>query len=160
MRSTLIAICFRQSSLCRKSGLTNWSAWSSSIRLLAAPRSDPRHIMKTSNFTYYMHDGPAAFSFELAGTLSPDDAVELEQAWRTASSVIGDRILVVDLTFVTQIDEAGRDLLRRWRENGANFVGNSPTSRLLAESIIGAALPTATPAPAPTYEPHFTQLTP
>jgi ABC-type transporter Mla MlaB component len=115
--------------------------------------------MKKSDFTYYMHDGPAAFSFELAGTISPDDAVELEQAWRTASSTIGDRVLVVDLSFVTRIDEAGRDLLRRWHEHGARLVANSPTARLLAESIIGAPLPAAASAPAPTYAPFFTQLT-
>ena len=106
-----------------------------------------------------MHDGPAAFSFELAGTISPDDAVELEQAWRTASSTIGDRVLVVDLSFVTRIDEAGRDLLRRWHEQGARLVANSPTARLLAESIIGTPFPAAASAPAPTYAPFFTQLT-
>ena len=114
--------------------------------------------MKTSNFTYYMHDGPAAFSFELAGALSVDDAAELEQAWRTASSTIGDRILVVDLSFVTRIDEAGRDLVRRWHENGATLVANSPTSRLLFESIIGAPLPAAA-THVPTYAPFFTHLT-
>jgi ABC-type transporter Mla MlaB component len=113
--------------------------------------------MRTSDFTYYMHDGPSAFSFELAGTISPDDAAELEQAWRTASSAIGDRMLVVDLSFVTQIDEAGRDLLRRWHEHGATLVANSPTARLLAESIIGAALPAAA-AHAPTYLPFFRQV--
>ena len=106
-----------------------------------------------------MHDGPAAFSFELAGAFSVGDAVELEQAWRTASSTIGDRILVVDLSFVSQIDEAGRDLLRRWHEQGARLVANSPTARLLSESIIGAPLPAAEPAPAPTYAPFFAQLT-
>ncbi len=115
--------------------------------------------MNTSPFTYYMHDGPAAFSFELAGVLSVDDAAELEQAWLTASSTIGDRILVVDLSFVTRIDEAGRDLLRRWHQHGARLVANSPTAQLLAESIIGAPLPAVASAPAPTYAPFFTQLT-
>src|SRR5258708_33068566 len=105
-----------------------------------------------------MHDGPAAFSFELAGALSADDAAELEQAWRTASAIIGDRALVVDLSFVTRIDDAGRDLLRAWHENGATLVANSPTSLSLAESSIGAPLPAAAAVPPPTYRPFFTHL--
>src|SRR5712691_9756298 len=108
---------------------------------------------------YYMHDGSAAFSFELAGTISDDDAAELEQAWRTASSVIEDRILVVDLSFVTQIDAAGRDLLRHWHENGAKLVANTPTARSLAESILGALIPAVAPAHPPTYQPFFTHIT-
>ena len=115
--------------------------------------------MKNSNFTYYMHDGPTAFSFEMAGALSADDAAELDHAWRTASAIIGDRALVVDLSFVTRIDDAGRNLLRAWHENGATLVANSPTSLSLAESIIGAPLPAAASAPTPTYGPFWTQLT-
>jgi hypothetical protein len=59
-------------------------------------------------FRYYMHDGSAAFSFELSGKLSDEAAGKLETAWRTASSVIGQRNLMVDLTYVTSIDAAGR----------------------------------------------------
>jgi ABC-type transporter Mla MlaB component len=114
--------------------------------------------MKKSNFTYYMHDGPAAFSFELAGALSTEDAAELEQAWRTASSVIGDRTLVVDLSFVTAIDEGGRALLRKWHESGAQLVAKSPEAQSLAESMVGA--PVVGPPPlSRTYEPFFTQFT-
>jgi hypothetical protein len=50
---------------------------------------------------YYMHDGSTAFRFELAGNLNDEGAHKLDQAWRTASSVIGDRRLIVDMTFVT-----------------------------------------------------------
>jgi ABC-type transporter Mla MlaB component len=109
-------------------------------------------------FKYYMHDGPAAFRFELAGILSGDDAAELEQAWRTASSVIEDRILIVDLSFVTRIDEAGRDLLRTWHESGAKLVANSPASRLLYESITGTTLAAPVSFTAVTYEPFFTRI--
>src|SRR5262249_32389212 len=63
---------------------------------------------------YYMHDGASSFRFELAGALTAEDAKSLEQAWITASSVLGDRALVVDLTFVTDLDPAARDLLKRW----------------------------------------------
>jgi hypothetical protein len=116
--------------------------------------------MKNPALDYYMHDGPAAFSFELAGILAADYVARLEQAWRTASSAIGSRSFVVDLTFVTRVDEAGAELLRTWHRNGAKLVANTSGARLLAESIIGAPLPAPARASAPTYEPFFTQHSP
>ena len=101
---------------------------------------------------YYMHDGPAAFRFELAGSLELGDAAKLEQEWRTASSTIGDRKLIVDLTFVTAIDEAGRDLFRGWHAAGAQFAASSPQSRELVEIITGHPF-AQQPSQEPTYEP-------
>lgn len=89
---------------------------------------------------YYMHDGKTAFRFELAGTLNNEGARRLEQSWRTASSVVGDRRLIVDITFVTSVDEQGRELLVRWHGQGAHLVANSRASRFLAESITGGPL--------------------
>src|SRR6266851_6054504 len=97
--------------------------------------------MKASSFSYYMHDGPSAFSIELAGTLAAEGANKLEQDWRSASSAIGKKELVVDFSFVTEIDPGGRQLLLRWFRNGATVVANTPESRALAESIIGHTLP-------------------
>jgi hypothetical protein len=74
---------------------------------------------------HYMHGGPAAFRFELAGDLNAGDAAKLEQEWRSASLTIGNRVLVVDLTFVTGIDEVARTLFRRWYARGAS----SPPAR-------------------------------
>lgn len=96
--------------------------------------------MKNSAFSYYMHDGPAAFSIEVAGTLAAEGAKKLEQDWLSASAVIGKKELVVDLSFVTEIDPVGRQLLLRWRRNGATVVANTPESRTLAESVIGRPL--------------------
>jgi hypothetical protein len=95
--------------------------------------------MKTRNgdFRYYMHDSATAFSFELAGRLSDDGARELEQTWRTAFSVIGDRSLIVDLSYVTGIDLAGQKLLRGWHDRGAQLVAKSPEARALVQSITG-----------------------
>src|ERR1700693_218345 len=93
--------------------------------------------MKNSAFSYYMHDGPAAFSIEVAGTLAAEGAKKLEQDWLSASAVIGEKELGVDLSFVTEIDPVGRQLLLRWRRNGATVVANTPESRTLAESVIG-----------------------
>ena len=101
-----------------------------------------RILHKTPNgdFRYYMHEGKTAFSFELAGRLSDDDARELQQAWRSASSAIGDRPLVVDLSYVTGIDVAGQDLLRGWHDRGAQLVAKSPEARALVQSITGQSL--------------------
>jgi hypothetical protein len=65
----------------------------------------------------YMHGGPAAFRFELAGDFNAADAWSLEQDWREVSSAIGNRLLVVDLGF-TPNDEAARSLFRRWYARG------------------------------------------
>jgi hypothetical protein len=97
--------------------------------------------MKTPAFRYYMHDGPTAFSIELAGALAGEGAKKLEQDWQSASGVIGKKELVVDLSFVTEIDPGGRQLLLRWFRNGATVVANTPQSRALAESAIGRPLP-------------------
>src|SRR5258708_141275 len=96
--------------------------------------------MKAPAFNYYMHDGPTAFSIELSGTLTAEGAKKLEQDWKSASAVIGDKELVVDLSFVTEIDLAGRQLLLRWRRNGATVIANTPESRALVESTIGRPL--------------------
>ncbi len=101
---------------------------------------------------YYMHDGPAAFRFELAGDLASGDAARLEQEWRTASSTIGDRTLIVDLSFVTAIDEAARSLFRRWHAGGAQFAAISPQSRKLVEAITGRPF-LQRESQEPTYEP-------
>jgi hypothetical protein len=97
--------------------------------------------MKSQTLQYYMHDGPSAFRFELAGDLNNEAARDLDQAWRTASSVIGDRALVVDMTFVTNAEKDGRSLLARWHAEGAQLIARSKVSRELAEAIVGEPLP-------------------
>ena len=88
-----------------------------------------------------MHDGPTAFQFELAGDLNREGACRLDQDWRTASSSLGDRRLIVDMTFVTSVDEEARALITRWHREGALLVANSAASQALAESILGEAPP-------------------
>jgi ABC-type transporter Mla MlaB component len=95
--------------------------------------------MKAGDFSYYMHDGTAAFSFELAGRLSDEGARELQQTWQAASSMIGDRSLIVDLSYLTGIDDAGQRLLREWYDRGAQLVAKSPEARALVQSITGQA---------------------
>jgi len=94
-------------------------------------------FVKTQALQYYMHDGPTAFRFELAGHLNREGACRLDQDWRTASSTLGERRLIVDMTFVTSVDEQARALLGRWHRDGARLIANSAASRALAESILG-----------------------
>jgi hypothetical protein len=68
--------------------------------------------------------------------------------------VIGNKQLVIDLSFVTEIDPGGRQLLLRWSRNGASVVANRPEARALAESIIGHALPSSIARTAYTYSPY------
>jgi len=107
--------------------------------------------MKTQALRYYMHDGPAAFRFELAGDLNDEGARRLEQDWRTASSVIGDRLLIVDITFVTSAEKEARILLARWHASGARIIADSHTSRSLAESILGSLFLSLQPAAQPSH---------
>jgi hypothetical protein len=97
--------------------------------------------MNNQALQYYMHDGSSAFRFELAGDLTSEGARRLERDWYTASSVIGHRTLVVDMTFLTSADEEGRALLARWHAGGARLIANSRGSRDLAEAIVGHPLP-------------------
>src|SRR5215831_7771751 len=92
-------------------------------------------------FTYYMHDRPAAFRFKLVGALAGAAAAELEQCWLTALSTMEGRAFVVDVGDLTAVDEAGRELLLRWRRHGAQFLATSERARSLGESILGYSIP-------------------
>jgi ABC-type transporter Mla MlaB component len=82
-----------------------------------------------------MHDESTRFRFDLIGDLSKDTAQDLEQACQTASSVFNGRCLVVDLTRVTSVDHAGRQLLEEWHARGAQLVAASPGSKRRIQSM-------------------------
>jgi hypothetical protein len=108
---------------------------------------------------YYMHDGPSAFRFELAGDLDANDAARLEQDWRTAFSPAGTRTLILDLSFVTGMDETARSLFRRWHAAGAEFAAGSKGSRELVESITERPFTRELPH-SPTFQPRFSIKSP
>jgi hypothetical protein len=97
--------------------------------------------MKTQTLEYYLHDEWDAFRFELAGSLSGEGAQSIYQAWRTALSIVDDRPVIFDITFVVEADERGRALLLLWHQSDARIIAASPKSRALAEPILGEALP-------------------
>jgi ABC-type transporter Mla MlaB component len=94
---------------------------------------------------YYLHDDPDAFRMELEGSLTQPGAESAYYAWHTALSTLSGRPVIVDITFVTRIDDAGREVLLRWQEHGARIVARSPQSRALAAGI--ALEPAPLPAP-------------
>jgi len=100
-----------------------------------------RRSNQSGTWGYRIHDGAAAFRFELAGALSSSDVPELDQCWRTAASSISGKALIVDLNALSGVDEAGCELLHRWREAGAEFVADSQTARAIAESVTGQPVP-------------------
>jgi hypothetical protein len=97
--------------------------------------------MKTQTLGYYLHDEWDAFRLELVGSLSGDGAQSVYQAWRTALSIVGDRPVIFDISFVVEADERGRALRLLWHQNGARIIAASPESRALAEPILCDALP-------------------
>jgi len=84
-----------------------------------------------------MHDGPTSFRFEIEGSLSGSAAMELEQSWLTASSVIGNRPLVIALGHVSRVDPCGQALLLAWHQAGAHFVARSPLTKILVGAVLG-----------------------
>ena len=101
--------------------------------------------MKHPAFDYYIHDGPTAFRLQLSGVMNGEDVGRLEQVWKTASSLFGGRSPIIDITFVTSVDDRGRALLVEWHRAGAHVVAKSKTSRVLVESILGAPLSESEP---------------
>ena len=105
---------------------------------------------------FYMHDGPKAFRFELSGSLAGTDVNKIKQAWRTAASTMGERILAIDVTFLKSIDEMGRELILEWMDKGARLIANSPASRMLVESVTGRPYISHDAEVGPTFNPSFT----
>jgi hypothetical protein len=91
---------------------------------------------RKNDLVYHIHDGSAAFRFQLSGDLSGHGVRDVEQTWRTASSVIGGRCLVVDLSSVTGMDPAGRALLEIWQVEGASMVVTSSSAKDRIESMM------------------------
>jgi len=98
---------------------------------------------KSGGFVYYMHDASAAFRFQLSGDLSRERTQDLEQARQTASSVIGRRRLIVDLSGLASIDAAGRKLLKEWQVLGAQMTVSSAKEQGRIQLMSGVAVAVA-----------------
>jgi len=94
-----------------------------------------------SQLDYYIHDHSDALRLSIIGDLSGPGVASIDQAWRTAISVLDGRELVIDLA-ATCADEHGRNLILCWHRMGARIIARSSESRALGEGIVGAPLPT------------------
>ena len=79
-----------------------------------------------------LHDSPEALTFQVEGRLIGEWAKELEQSWRTAASMRGNRAAIVDLTATLFIDEEGKRVLKQLFREGAFFRTAGP----MTESIV------------------------
>ena len=96
--------------------------------------------VRMDEFRYLLRDSSTVLRFQLSGALSGEAVRSLEQTWQTASSVIGTRPLVVDLTNLTGIDTAGRALLERLEREGARIVAASSSAKEWIESETGCSV--------------------
>jgi outer membrane protein TolC len=85
-----------------------------------------------------LHDTPEGLRFQLEGALVGPWVNELEQCWRTAASIRGERDVQLDLREVTFIDDAGKELLRRLRNDGVQFVARGAMTSAIVKEVQGA----------------------
>jgi hypothetical protein len=86
--------------------------------------------MGNQSLQYCTHVEQKAVRLELAGSLSDKGVHCAYQAWQTALSIIGDRTLIIDITFVSDAHQRGRALLLSWHENGAQSSLHHANQRL------------------------------
>jgi hypothetical protein len=106
----------------------------------------PGHdFMNSQRLQYYIHDESDILRLQLAGSLSGAGVESVYQAWHTSLSIIGNRPLIIDITFVVDADEHGCAVLDAWRRSGARIIAASAESQALAEAVLGEPIPVAQP---------------
>ena len=88
----------------------------------------------------YIHDEAARLRLRVTGDLDEQAARELASCWNTASSVVGSRRIVLDLTGLVSAHAAARELLGDLREHGAEFMTQSAFQSELVAEITGAEI--------------------
>jgi outer membrane protein TolC len=86
-----------------------------------------------------LHDGPEALTFQVEGKLVGAWAKELEHSWKTASSIRNRKVLIVDLTETSYIDDEGKRVLGKLFRDGAFFRTAGAMTSAIVEEITGKA---------------------
>ena len=81
------------------------------------------------------HDAPESTRLTLEGRLIGAWVAEADGAWRDALAASRHLPIIVNLCDVSAVDSAGRELLRRMRENGAVFAARGCAMRELVREI-------------------------
>jgi len=74
--------------------------------------------------------------FKLAGALAGAWTGEMERCWRAAADASVRRRVLVDLTEVVFVDEAGRELLAAMARAGAELIAGDVMMKSIVEEII------------------------
>jgi hypothetical protein len=85
-----------------------------------------------------MHDDLEALTFQVEGRLVGAWARELEQSWKIAAPVRGNKARIVDLTGILFIDGEGRRVLTTLFREGACFRSAGPMTEAIVAEITGA----------------------
>jgi anti-anti-sigma regulatory factor len=85
-----------------------------------------------------LHDATGQLCLELEGRLAGAWVCELEHCWHTAKAGHLSRTLLVDLTGVTFIDQAGRYLLQLMHRDGVSLVGSGLMMQDILDYIRGS----------------------
>ena len=86
----------------------------------------------------YIHDEAARLRLRVTGDLDEQAAKELASCWTTASSVVGSRAIVLDLTGLSCAHDSGRQFLETLHREGVEFLAQSEFQLQLAAAITGA----------------------
>ncbi len=89
---------------------------------------------------YFIHDDFDAIRMELAGSLLGVEAQKAFDSWRRTAVMAHHTPLIVDITYVTDIDDNGRAVLRQWRHHDARILASSLESRALLHSAGSSAI--------------------
>jgi len=81
-----------------------------------------------------VHDGMRTLTFQLEGELAGPLVRELEECWQSALKQQG-KLLLVDLTGTTFIDEAGKACLAALHRHGAEFVAADCLTKAIVAEI-------------------------
>ena len=73
--------------------------------------------------------------FKLAGTLAGDWVIEFKRCWLSVSSSSNASRAMVDLTEVTFVDEAGKELLSLMMRKGAELITRDVLMKSIVEEI-------------------------
>ena len=86
----------------------------------------------------HINHGNEATLYIIEGKLIGPWVTELEKCWHTAVSREPYRSIVIDITAVTFIDDQGKQLVTRMRQNGAALTGTGLMAEFLIREIENA----------------------
>ena len=78
--------------------------------------------VRASDFKYYIHDGIDSCRLQLIGTVSDQHLRELNGCWRTVSTTLNGRSLVIDLSQAEEMADPVRQWIATLRADGATVI--------------------------------------